>query len=328
MRGGRYRAARCSPSLSPPPRSCSGTPRRSARCAATRVGEGPGQGARRRLDPRQRDRGPRGDRAAAAHAAAGGRRAVAGRVGEPRRRAARHAPERARRRPQPQLRPPLGAAAGRPFDTYFPGRRAFSEPESRAVRRLVRRIRPDVSVWYHQHMRLVNLSSGADPRARARLRAPRRAARRGRCRTTAAPPRAGRTTRFPGTSSFVVELPAGPLSAPSRAPPRRAVLAAAPRRRPRRQRRARASSGAGIPFGAARRAQTRAYSERHYGRATATLQPEGDRRALHRLGHVLLRVQHVRRQRARRRVRTSAPASARTSSSTATGRSTSSSRSR
>ena len=65
---------------------------------------------------------------------------------------------------------------GRAFDTYFPGRRAFSEPESRAVRRLVRRIRPAVTVYYHQHLRLVNLSAGADERDRARLRPPRRAA--------------------------------------------------------------------------------------------------------------------------------------------------------
>ena len=116
--------------------------------------------------------------AAAARAAAGGRGAVAGRVGQPRRRAPRHAPERARRRPQPQLRPPLGAAAAARSTPTSPGRRAFSEPESRAVRRLVRRIRPDVSVWYHQHLRLVNLSSGADPRVvrgYARARRPARA---------------------------------------------------------------------------------------------------------------------------------------------------------
>src|SRR5215217_6340650 len=56
------------------------------------------------------------------------------------------------------------ARGGRAFDTYFPGRSAFSEPESRAVRRLVRRLRPAVTVWYHQHMRLVNLSDGVDRR--------------------------------------------------------------------------------------------------------------------------------------------------------------------
>jgi protein MpaA len=33
---------------------------------------------------------------------------------------------------------------------YYGGPHPFSEPESRAVRRLVRRLRPDVSIWYHQ----------------------------------------------------------------------------------------------------------------------------------------------------------------------------------
>src|SRR3954449_13158407 len=56
------------------------------------------------------------------------------------------------------------AGGGRAFDTYFPGPRAFSEPESQAVRRLVRRLHPAVTVWYHQHMRLVNLSDGVDRR--------------------------------------------------------------------------------------------------------------------------------------------------------------------
>ena len=46
-----------------------------------------------------------------------------------------------------------GAAAGARFDTYFPGPRAASEPETQAMRRLIRRVRPDVTVWYHQHLR-------------------------------------------------------------------------------------------------------------------------------------------------------------------------------
>ena len=119
------------------------------------------------------------------------------------------------------------AGGGRAFDTYFPGRRAFSEPESRAVRRLVQRIRPAVTVWYHQHMRLVNLSSGADPRVV-----------RGYARRVGLPARPlpnyhGTATSwqnhtFPGTSSFVVELPAGPLRAASARRHAQAVLAAAP----------------------------------------------------------------------------------------------------
>ncbi len=37
-----------------------------------------------------------------------------------------------------------------PGSRYYQGPHPFSEPESRAVRRLVRRVRPDVSIWYHQ----------------------------------------------------------------------------------------------------------------------------------------------------------------------------------
>ena len=53
--------------------------------------------------------------------------------------------------------------SGRPFSTYYSGPRPLSEPETRAVRRLVRRVRPHVTIWYHQHMRLVDLGSGAEP---------------------------------------------------------------------------------------------------------------------------------------------------------------------
>ncbi len=84
-----------------------------------------------------------------------------------------------------------------------------------------------MTVWYHQHMRLVNLSSGADPRVV-----------RGYARRVGLPARPlpnyhGTATSwqnhtFPGTSSFVVELPAGPLSAASARRHAQAVLAAAP----------------------------------------------------------------------------------------------------
>ena len=161
---------------------------------------------------------------------------------------------------------------GRPFDTFFPGPRAFSEPESKAVRRLVRRIRPAISVWYHQHLRLVNLSTGADERI------VRRYARAVGLPARILPNYRGTATswqnhRDPGTSSFVVELPAGPLSRASARRHARAVLDAGARR-------AAASAAAAprprivwrkIPFGATRRAQMRAYARRHYGLGTAAL---------------------------------------------------------
>ena len=115
---------------------------------------------------------------------------------------------------------------GRAFDTYFPGRRAFSEPESQAVRRLVRRIRPAVTVYYHQHLRL------GEPLRRAPTRgscAPTRAA--SACPARTLPNYRGTATSwqnhtFPGTSAFVVELPAGPLSPASARRHADAVLAA------------------------------------------------------------------------------------------------------
>ena len=42
-----------------------------------------------------------------------------------------------------------------PWSTYYSGPRPFSEPETRAARRLIERVRPTLSVWYHQHERLV-----------------------------------------------------------------------------------------------------------------------------------------------------------------------------
>jgi hypothetical protein len=131
---------------------------------------------------------------------------------------------------------------GRPFDTYYPGPRPASERETRAMQRLIRRERPDVSIWYHQALRLVTLV----PRADAGLI--RAYARRTGLPVRVLPRYRGTATswqngRFPGTTAFVVELPAGP-----------------PRIVWRR-----------IPYGAARRRQMRAYSRRHYGDATARL---------------------------------------------------------
>jgi N-acetylmuramoyl-L-alanine amidase len=160
---------------------------------------------------------------------------------------------------------------GRPFDIFYPGRRAFSEPESQAVRRLVRRVRPDVTVWYHQQLRLVDVTRGSDA---ALVRA---YARRVKLPARTLPYYRGTATNwqnsaFAGTSSFVVELPAGRL--PARSVRRHAAAAmaageavatsagAAPRPR---------IVGRPIPFGATRRAQMRAYARRHYGIGTARL---------------------------------------------------------
>jgi hypothetical protein len=159
---------------------------------------------------------------------------------------------------------------GRPFDTYYPGPRGASEPETRALQALVADVEPDLTLYYHQHMRLVVLPRGAD-------RTPVRAyARRVGLPARWLPRYHGtaigwQNRRAPGTTAFVVELPAGPLSRRAASRHARAVHAIASRR-----------AGAAavpkppidwdpIPFGADRKRQMRAYSRRHYGPAKAKL---------------------------------------------------------
>jgi murein peptide amidase A len=49
-----------------------------------------------------------------------------------------------------------------PRGTYYPGPRAASEPETRALIELVRRVRPDLAIYYHQHLRIVVHAPAAD----------------------------------------------------------------------------------------------------------------------------------------------------------------------
>ena len=101
----------------------------------------------------------------------------------------------------------------RPVDpsggTYYAGPHALSEPESKAIRRLVRRIRPAISVWYHQHAALVDDSGGDRRIERCYARLVRLPFRRfGR------PPGSITTwqnTTYRRATAFVVELPAGAL---------------------------------------------------------------------------------------------------------------------
>lgn len=101
---------------------------------------------------------------------------------------------------------------GRPFSTYYSGPRALSEPESRALTTLILRLRPDVTIWYHQAMNLVDLSSGADPllvRRYARVSGL-RARRIGFLPGVAT---RWQNHRFAEGSAFAVELPARRMSA-------------------------------------------------------------------------------------------------------------------
>jgi murein peptide amidase A len=92
---------------------------------------------------------------------------------------------------------------------YFSGPRPASEPETRAAVKLIRRIHPAVTIWYHQHQDLVDMAGGDRGVAR-------RYAHLAHLRATCLGFLPGTATgwenhRFPGTTAFVVELPAGPV---------------------------------------------------------------------------------------------------------------------
>lgn len=94
---------------------------------------------------------------------------------------------------------------------YYSGPRALSEPESRIMYRFMLRLRPVISIWYHQHLDLVDESGGsvAVERRYAQLvglRATRLTRYPGSIVTW-------ENARFPGSTAFVVELPAGEPSA-------------------------------------------------------------------------------------------------------------------
>jgi protein MpaA len=94
---------------------------------------------------------------------------------------------------------------------YYSGPHALSEPESRIMVRFMLRLRPVISIWYHQHLDLVDEAGGsvAVEQRYARLvglRTARLARYPGSIVTW-------ENTRFRGTTAFDVELPAGKPSA-------------------------------------------------------------------------------------------------------------------
>lgn len=99
-----------------------------------------------------------------------------------------------------------------PGSGYYGGRRPFSEPESRALRRLVRAIEPDLTIYYHQPWGAVLLPcAGRAPAQRRYARVARLST--DRCRGQRLP---GTMTRWQNErhgTAFVVELEAGRLSA-------------------------------------------------------------------------------------------------------------------
>lgn len=102
---------------------------------------------------------------------------------------------------------------GKRGDPQYSGPRPFSEPETRLAARIVKRLQPEVTIWFHQRI-------GPRPLVRAwgqSAPAARRFAQLAGIPFHLLPWMDGtapnwQNHRFPGTSSFVVELPPGPLS--------------------------------------------------------------------------------------------------------------------
>ncbi len=93
---------------------------------------------------------------------------------------------------------------------YSSGTGPRSEPESRAIRHLVRAVRPTVSIWFHQQARLVD-RSGGDPAVErcyaSQVGLPYRFFGRFPGSITS-----WQNASYPTATAFVVELPPGPLN--------------------------------------------------------------------------------------------------------------------
>ncbi len=103
-------------------------------------------------------------------------------------------------------------AIGRRGDPQYSGPQPFSEPETRLAARIVRTLKPRVTIWFHQHSQpqpLVRAWGQSAPSAHAFARLAHLPFRRLPWPDGTAPN--WQNHRFPGTSSFVVELPPGHL---------------------------------------------------------------------------------------------------------------------
>jgi protein MpaA len=114
---------------------------------------------------------------------------------------------------------------GVPWDGYYSGPRPMSEPENRAMRAFILRVKPALTIWYHQPLDVVY---GSDPHVAVLKRY---ASLTGwPYRRLPAPPGAAtrwERKRFPNGVHFVVEFKAGPISAATARRHARAVIALA-----------------------------------------------------------------------------------------------------
>jgi N-acetylmuramoyl-L-alanine amidase len=147
-------------------------------------------------------------------------------------------------------------AMGVPFDHSYSGPGPGSEPETQAAMRLAERIRPRVTLWYHQALRMVVRSAGDPALERLYSRAsglPRRSL----------PPYPGTAVSwqnhgFRGDTAFVVELDDS-VSGAEAGRNARAFMALARTIAPPRV------TSRPIPFPDKRKQEMRDYSRRHYG---------------------------------------------------------------
>jgi N-acetylmuramoyl-L-alanine amidase len=140
---------------------------------------------------------------------------------------------------------------------YESGPWPASEPETQVIQRFVERHRPRITLWYHQALRMVVKSTGDAKLERLYSRLsglPRK--RLPRYHGTAV---SWQNTTFGGDTAFVVELPGGPLPAAGVRRHARATLALAGAVAPPRV------VSKPIPYDAKRKADMRAYAQRHYG---------------------------------------------------------------
>lgn len=102
---------------------------------------------------------------------------------------------------------------GSPGDPEYSGPKPSSEPETRLAQRIVRELRPEATIWFHQFrgerpfVRAWGQSEAAGRRFARLARMPFRA-----MRWPAGTAPNWQNHRFPGTASFVVELPRGELA--------------------------------------------------------------------------------------------------------------------
>ena len=100
---------------------------------------------------------------------------------------------------------------GVPWDGYYSGPRPLSEPENRAMRAFILRVKPALTIWYHQPLDTVY---GSDPHVAVLTRYARLTGLPYK-RLPLLPGSATRWERvhFPRGAHFVVEFPSGRISA-------------------------------------------------------------------------------------------------------------------